>query len=338
MKFNEKETLILNSIQKGLPAVEDPFIYLSEISGIGVESVLDLLKRLKSENVIRNISGIFDGESLGYFLSLVAFKVPDEKIDLAGEIINSHPGISHNYLRKHDYNIWFTLAEENENFFYRTVDVLREKIGIESSLVLRNEKLLKIGVLFDLGGEKADDTVIGRVESSCEISGEISEKEKEAIVLLQKDLPVERDPFSVLLEKNNSSLSVEELMSYYRKFLDTGLMRRYAAVLMHRNAGYRANAMTAWKPGENFDPEVFITCRAISHLYLRTIHPGEWEYPLFAMIHAKTDDELHEIIKDLSWESGITDYISLESLKEFKKKKVHYFSPEFDEWKRLNYD
>lgn len=115
-------------------------------------------------------------------------------------------------------------------------------------------------------------------------------------------------------------------------------MRRYAAVLRHRSAGFTANAMTAWKTGEDFNDEAFRECGAISHLYYRTIYPGRWEHPLFAMIHAKSKDELDGIIKDLSQKSGITDYLSLESIREFKKKRVTYFSDEFNEWKRLNYD
>jgi len=337
MDFNEKEAIVLNTIQKGLPALDDPFIYLSELSSIPVESIMEFVIKLKEENVIRNISGIFDGESLGYFLSLVAFRVLEQNIDAAGEIINSHPGVSHNYLRGHEYNVWFTLAEESEEAFNKTVSVLKERVGAEDSLVLRNEKLFKIGVLFNMGKGTDNDTLF-KNGNSIEPAGELTEKEKEAIVLLQKDLPVEREPFLRLLRDNNSTLTVNELLDAYKKFLDSGVMRRYSAVLMHRNAGYRANAMTAWKIGINFDPEVFINCKAISHLYIRTIHPGKWEYPLFAMIHAKTEDELSGIIEGLSKESRIDDYITLKSLREFKKKRVHYFSTEFAEWKRKNYD
>jgi len=115
-------------------------------------------------------------------------------------------------------------------------------------------------------------------------------------------------------------------------------MRRYAAVLKHRSAGYTSNAMTAWKTDDNTDMGLFMKEKAISHLYYRTVYPGRWEHPLFAMIHAKSDEELNDILKRLSEKSGIKDYLSLSSLKEFKKKRVRYFSEEFKEWKRLNHD
>lgn len=338
MNFSEKETRILNILQRGLEPVEDPFIYLSEISGLPVSEILEIITDLKEKKVIRNISGIFDGETLGYSLSLVSFKVPQDKIERAGEVINSHPGVSHNYLRKHEYNIWFTLAEENEDFFHRTISAMKKKIGIDESLVLKNEKLLKIGVLFDMEDKKSNEEIASSSRTRPDSIQYLTEKEREAVVILQKDLPVVRDPYLKLLEEFGSDITVKELLAYFKNFLETGVMRRYAAVLMHRNAGFKANAMTAWKPGDNFSQEIFINCKSISHLYMRTIYPGKWEYPLFAMIHAKTEVELDNTIKNLSNKSGTDDYISLKSLREFKKKKVHYFSRDFEEWKRINYD
>jgi len=110
-------------------------------------------------------------------------------------------------------------------------------------------------------------------------------------------------------------------------------MRRYAAVLKHRSAGYTANAMTAWKAEDRTDLNIFMKEKAISHLYFRTLYPGRWEHPLFAMVHAKSDDELKNLIDGLSEKSGIKDYLVLYSLKEYKKKRVRYFSEEFKEWK-----
>jgi hypothetical protein len=96
--------------------------------------------------------------------------------------------------------------------------------------------------------------------------------------------------------------------------------------------------MTAWKIDEKFDEDIFKSCPDISHLYYRTTYPGRWEYPLFAMIHARTREELFSVIADLSHRSGIRDYLVLESLKEFKKSRVKYFSQDFINWKRINYD
>ena len=152
------------------------------------------------------------------------------------------------------------------------------------------------------------------------------------------DLPDMSRPFDLIAEKGRYILGAEELLEYFSRFVELGVMRRYAAVLRHRNAGFTANAMTAWRVDDDFDARVFTDCAAVSHLYLRTGYPGRWEHRLFAMMHAKSGEEIEKTIKELSDKSGIRDYISLESLREFKKRRVTYFSDEFKEWKRLNYD
>lgn len=338
MEFTEKEALVLNRVQKGIPGVSEPFLEIAEETGLTEDQVIETVSQLKENNVIRNISGIFEGKRLGYFMSLVAFEVPEERIDSAAAVISSHPGVSHNYLRNHRYNIWFTLAEESRDEFDKTVSILASKSGAADFLVLRNEKLLKIGVFLNIGeSEDSGDSAPSRGEDSPEF-GPLDEAAKEAVLLLQNDLPVEKRPFQKIAERGRLIRGEAELLSYFRKFLDAGIMRRYAAVLKHRSAGYSSNAMTAWRTGDGTDIELFINEKAISHLYYRTVYPGRWEHPLFAMIHARSDGELKDIIDRLSEKSGIKDYLALSSLREFKKKRVRYFSDEFNEWKRLNHD
>lgn len=337
MNFTGRESIILNTIQKGIPCVSEPFRAIGEDSGIAESTVIETISSLKEKKVIRNISGIFEGKRLGYSMSLVAFEVPDSSADEAGAIISSHPGVSHNYLRNHRYNIWFTLAEESQSDFNKTVTLLASKCGARDYLVLKNERLLKIGVFLNM--TDADDSPAagsGRKEMGDDVA--IDETAREAVLLLQNDLPLDSRPFSKLAERGKLIQTEDRLLLYLKRFLDAGIIRRYAAVLKHQNAGYRANAMTAWKSTESTDINLFLGNSAISHLYYRTIYPGRWEHPLFAMIHARSDDELKNIIDTLSAKSGINDYLSLSSLKEFKKSRVRYFSDEFNEWKRLNYD
>ncbi|HOP30394.1 MAG TPA: Lrp/AsnC family transcriptional regulator [Spirochaetota bacterium] len=338
MDFSRVETLVLNRVQVGIPCASEPFRVMADELSLKEDEVLETVAHLKEKKIIRNISGIFDGKKLGYYLSLVAFEVPEERADAAGAVISSHPGVSHNYLRNHRYNIWFTLAEECEDDFYKTVSVLAIKAGADDYLVLKNESLLKIGVFLNIGESEDVNHVTAPYGAEYASYLELDETAKDAVRLLQRDLPVEKQPFKKIAEEGKLIYSEEQVLSYYLAFLESGIMRRYAAVLKHRSAGFTANAMTAWKTDEVTDLELFINEKSVSHLYLRTVYPGRWEYPLFAMIHAKSQDELDGIIKELSEKSGITDFLALESLKEFKKKRVTYFSGEFKEWKRLNYD
>ncbi len=339
MEFKPEESVVLEILQKGIPPVAEPYKYIGESAGLDESTVLEIVRNLKDRKIIRNIAGIFEGKSLGYKLSLVSFKVKDENLEQAAAVINSHPGVSHNYLRKHDFNIWFTLAEESPEAFEKSLSVIFRKSGADDYLVLKNEKLFKIGVILDLGNSAVNNMPgINTSGKKNRLDSDFTESMKKSIFLLQQDLPVGKNPFAGLIECNNTDISVNELIDNFKMFLESGVMRRYAAVLRHREAGYTSNAMTAWKTGANFNPDIFSKNNAITHLYLRTIYPGKWEYPLFAMIHARSDDELKRIVNDLSEKSGIDDYLVLNSLREFKKTRVQYFSDEFTKWKRENYD
>lgn len=338
MNFTDKEALVLNRLQRGVPGVSEPFLAIAGDTGLTEDEVLEIVSRLKEEKVIRNISGIFEGKRLGYFLNLVAFEVPEDKVETAAAIISSHPGVSHNYLRNHRYNIWFTLAEENEGEFNKTISLLSGKSGAADHLVLKNEKLLKIGVFLNIGDSDESSGLSSGPKHENILFSALDQTAREAVLLLQNDLPVERHPFRKIAENSRIIHGEKELLVFFNDFLATGIMRRYSAVLKHRSAGYISNAMTTWKIDDNTDLDLFKKEKAISHLYLRTVYPGRWEYPLFAMIHAKTDNELENIINGLSEKSGIKDYQVLTSLREFKKRRVRYFSEEFKEWKRLNHD
>ncbi len=340
MEFTPVETAIMNRIQKDFPLVSDPLSALAEELSIPLKSFLDTVKDLKKRGIVRNIAGIFNADRLGFVTTLVAFSVDERDLSKAAEAINSHPGVSHNYQRDHRYNLWFTLAAESEAALERTVRILAVQSGAKDQIILRNEKLLKIGLLLSIGDEiqQGHGIAAAQGEGPLNVKISFSDDEKETIRLLQKDLPLEKDPFIILIDADNSHIGLEAFIACFQRLKLEGVIRRYAAVLRHREAGYLSNAMTVWKPRDGSDIErivkIFHDSHLISHLYLRTLHPGKWDYPLFAMIHARSDDQLNEMIDELSRKSGIEDYQVLRSLKEFKKERVVYFSPRFEEWER----
>lgn len=342
MKFSEQTSRILDRIQRHIPLVPEPFAALARELTIDEDIILGKIAQLKDNGLIRNISGIFNAEGIGYQTNLISFEVAAENIEQAARLISSHPGVSHNYLRSHQYNIWFTLSLEEETPYEETVAYLAEKAGARSYLILKNEKLLKIGLMLKFG-EKQDNAAreAAREAKKGINKRKITPEVREAIILLQHDLPIVTRPFQALIASSGSSLDEEKLLSQAVSFKEDRLMRRYTAVVRHRIAGFLSNAMTVWKPGdtpEDTVEKVFVREQAISHLYLRTIHPGKWEYPLFAMIHAHSDEELSGIVDRLSADSGITDYQILHSIQEFKKQRVQYFSSEFENWRNNHHD
>ena len=337
--FSSCEAKILNLIQRDFPLTERPFDAIGAMIGISGAEVLRIVADLKERSVVRNISGIFSGENLGYHLSLVALRVPSKRVEAAAAIINAHPGVSHNYLRDHAFNLWFTLAEEDEQTLQKSARVITEKCGAEDSLMLRNEKLLKIGFVLPIGDEAAGAVESAQKPLSCRDI--LAREDRDAVFLLQADLPLVERPFD-LLGETDLQWDGRRLIETGRRLLAAGVMRRYAAVLRHAQAGFTHNAMTAWKidTDDSFSERIrpFMDEGAVTHLYLRTLYPGKWEYPLFAMMHARSSEELESLLDSLTRRSGLYDRLVLRSLYEYKKKKVRYFSPAFKKWKRLHYD
>ncbi|MBP7605134.1 MAG: Lrp/AsnC family transcriptional regulator [Spirochaetes bacterium] len=344
-RFSRAEERIINRIQEDIPLAVDPFGRIADELSMPESELLETVARLKEKRIVRNISAIFNAHRLGYHSSLVAFSVAEGDVDGAVAVINAHPGVSHNYLRDHRYNIWFTLAVDASTSLEETASVLARLCRAADHLILRNEKLFKIGFMLRMGDDAQDDEDEDAAPVDAAVAlddGEyaLSDEERDAVLLLQTDLPITGRPFDEIVARAGSPMDAGRLVAIGDELKRKGIMRRYAAVLKHYNAGYGANAMTAWKIGPGRSEEevmpVFLSNKSISHLYRRTEHPGRWEHPLFAMIHARSDGELDGIIAALEERSGLSDYLVLKSLREFKKKRVTYFSPAFDEWKKEN--
>jgi DNA-binding Lrp family transcriptional regulator len=152
--------------------------------------------------------------------------------------------------------------------------------------------------------------------------------DKKILKLLQGDLPLESRPFQELAQVMN--ITEDDIISRVLNLREKGTIRRWGAVLRHRQAGFVANAMVAWKAGPEQVDEVgniMAGFREISHCYLREV-PNEFGYNMFTMIHARSSKELREFIEKVSKKTGITDYIIIKSIKEFKKASMVYIRGE----------
>ncbi len=323
----EKEFLTL--IQKRFPITKRPFAELADALGSGEEEVLALYKRLKEEKVIRQTSAIFDTKSLGYRSSLVAFDVPD--IDKAAAVVNAHPGVSHNYERDHDFNLWFTLAvaPDSRLGLEKSVEILAQEAGARRFVILPTKKMFKISVQLDVKGDRAKKERLARVEKEPMALEPIHYA---MIQGLQKDIEPTLELFTPLAE--SLGVGIDTLASEAERMQKAGIMRRFAAILYHRKAGFTANAMVVWKVPEDRAEaigETVAAYSAVSHCYLRPVYP-EWPYPLFSMVHGKSKEAVEGIVEEMAQEIGIDEYAYLYSTREFKKVRIQYFSPEFAKW------
>ncbi len=339
-RFTEKEAKVLDRLQRDFPGGTRPFNAMALDLAMDEHDLLDVIRDLKERRVIRNISGIFNPESLGYVSSLIAFSVGSSSVESAASFINAHPGVSHNYLRDHHFNIWFTLSAADRERLDAYASILAHRAEASEFLVLPVEKMYKIGVHFTVNTDGSGSSNNGHeAPSPANAAAEherVSDDEIEAVRILQADCPIDPNPFARLVEREGSYLDADNVARIGSELRKKGVLRRYSAVLRHREIGFKANAMTAWRPdiSRPLDETVgaFRESRSVSHLYLRRARRGSWDHPLFAMVHARSQEELSEIVVTLSRITGIDDYMVLPTLREFKKERVIYFSRSFEEW------
>lgn len=327
---------LLSLIQNEFPLTARPYAAFAQRLGVDEETVLERITAHRENGKIRQISAIFDTRALGYTSSLVAARVDPSRQDDAAAVFSAHPGVSHNYLREHEFNIWFTVAVPPDSTLglSDTITLLGDLAGVESIRPLPTLKLHKIGVDLDVKGDRAANAKKARVapELPTPAAEALTDRDRDAIRALQIDLPATSRPFLELAE--GFGFDEAELIERGINFMRTGQMRRFAAVLAHRKAGFVFNGMGVWKVPEERISEVgsiMGSYAGVSHCYQRPTYP-DWPYNLFSMTHGRTKAECEDVLSAISAETGLTDYIVLYSIKEYKKVRVSYFTPEIYEW------
>jgi siroheme decarboxylase len=317
---------LLNEIQWVFPLVDRPYLEIAKRYDISEEDVMHRIAVMKEVGIIRQINAIFDTRRLGYKSVLIAFAVRPDKLDYVAEKVNEHPGVSHNYERNHEYNMWFTLAVPPGSDMKRDLDRMASFEGVIKHRVLPTLKLYKIGVRLDMVNKDPDKPKsMDTVKQLNPKKVQISERDKKFIRELQKDLAVVPEPFKYLAD--NLETTTAQLFAKATEYENTGIMRRFAAILRHREAGFVANGMVVWHVPENKIDEVGFRLAAfsqVSHCYRRPVYP-DWRFNLFSMVHARTLQAAEKIAAEMSGTVGIRDYEILFSSREFKKERVKYF-------------
>lgn len=140
---------LLNIMQNRLPIDKRPFLIIATELGVAEEEVIDRIKSLKKKGYIRRIGGIFNSKSLGYHSILCAAIVPSERIEQVAQYINSFEEITHNYIREHQYNMWFTIIAPSNKRIEEIIETIKRDTEIEDILKLPSVKLFKIKASFD---------------------------------------------------------------------------------------------------------------------------------------------------------------------------------------------
>jgi DNA-binding Lrp family transcriptional regulator len=337
--LDDLDRRLLNLMQGSFPIAPRPYQHVAGAAGLAEEEVLARVRRLLDERIIRQVTPIFDTRALGYSSMLVAAKVDPENPWRSANVINAHPGVSHNYLRNHEFNIWFTIATEPGSplGLEGTLDVLGKLAGAESIRQLPTLKLFKIRM--DLEMEAGTEALAKAAETAEPAETEpqpYDEFDRAVIRATQGDLPVISEPFGPAA--GELGISQEQLLAHLQAMQERKLLRRVAAILFHRRAGFSANGMGVWKVPEDQIMEIgprMAAYRGISHCYQRPTYQ-DWPYSVFTMAHGRSKEECDAILDSIAEGTGIHERSTLYSSTEFKKIRLLYFTDDYRNWEREN--
>jgi siroheme decarboxylase len=334
---------VMNLLQSRFPLVAEPFATLAGEAELGVDELMARTQRLLDERIIREITPIFDTRALGYSSMLVAAKVDASHPHRAATIINSHPGVSHNYLRTHEFNLWFTIATppDSELGLEGTLGVLQRLTGAESIRQLPTLTLFKINMNLEM--EQGTDALAAAVEAAPprELEPQPYDDGDVAVIrALQGPMPVTDRPYDAAA--GEVGMTTDAFLDHLRGMVDRKLLRRVAAILYHRRAGFSANGMGVWRVPEDEVFEVgsrMAAVRGISHCYQRPTYP-DWPYSVFTMAHGRSKEECDAILDSIADEHDLhgPDRAVLYSSTEFKKIRLHYFTEDYSRWEAEHAD
>jgi DNA-binding Lrp family transcriptional regulator len=336
--LDEFDKKLLDTMQGSFRIVPRPYAEVATTLGVAEDVVLSRVAELIEQRIIRQVTPIFDTRALGYQSMLVAAKVDAEHPWRPAKIVNAHPGVSHNYLRNHEFNMWFTVATEPDSplGLDGTLEVLKQQTGAESVRQLPTLKLFKIRMDLEMSGDTETLAKAAQVVEPVDIEPQpYDELDKAVIRATQGDLPVVSEPYADAARE--LGMSVDALVDHLEAMVERGLLRRVAAILFHRRAGFSANGMGVWKVPEDQVLEAgrrMAAFRGISHCYERPTY-ADWPYQLFTMAHGRSKEECDAILDAVRDEVGcIEDRATLYSSTEFKKVRLLYFTDDFKRWER----
>jgi DNA-binding Lrp family transcriptional regulator len=335
--LSELDKRLLNLMQGQFPITERPYAEVAAAASMTEREAINRVQELIDERIIRQVTPIFDTRALGYSSMLVAAKVDPENPWRAAGVINEHPGVSHNYLRNHEFNIWFTIATAPDSALglEGTLEVLGREAGAESIRQLPTLKLFKIRMDLEMEGDTEALAKAVDVAPPAETEPQPYDDDDVAVIrALQGDLPVIEEPYAPAAAV--LGMPQAQFLERLRQMQERKLLRRVAAILFHRRAGFSANGMGVWKVPQKRILELgprMAAFRGISHCYQRPTYP-DWPYSIFTMAHGRSKQECDAILESIAEHTGISERATLYSSTEFKKIRLLYFTEEHRDWER----
>ncbi len=308
MRLDATDRRVLAALQDSFPVCRRPYAEVARRARISEKRLLHRIAGYKAQGIVRRIGPRWDARACGLDTVLVAVSVPRLKVRAAAARIGALAGVTHNYLRRHPLNVWFTLASASPAERRRRLGELRRLIRPRRMLVLPATRLFKLGVVFDLGvrGGKGGEISRGPIPAPRPAGGA---RPRAALGRIPNDLPLVSAPFP------------PGTVGAVRACLASGRMRRFGAVLDGRALGLGYHALVAWKvPGVwvGVAGRALASFEAVSHCYARRTAPS-WPYALYTMVHARDRRQASRVLREMSAAAKDSGRAILETVRTLKR-------------------
>ncbi len=320
LRLTKLQKQLCTVLQDGLPICKRPFDDIARFMGITEQTVLQQTTKLKKMGVIRRLDALINYRTLGLSSTLVAAHIPQESLPEVTAAVNSLENVSHNYLRTHYYNLWFTLQTGSPEEANIALANLSARFGLDfHSLPI--EHIFKLDVRFD--PDNLNELLDSTPQPPTREIVRLSDSEKLILAKLQNDLQVIPRPFDFLCSKDQT---IEDILRILTKLIDKGVIRRIAAVVDHHKLGFVANVLFVAKVSPDRIVEAgnaLARFGIVSHCYQRRGFEN-WPYNLFAMMHSRSMGEIQRIIDKFTQSQKIDSFELLPTAAELKKQPLKY--------------
>ncbi len=299
---------LCNELQNCIPVTKRPFQKIADKLQTSEKQILRQIRELKKKGVIRRFGPVINYRALGQQSTLAAAHIEKRKITAVVKAVNALDGVSHNYLREHYYNLWFTLRADSQSQIKKILDKLQRRFKTDfHSLPMVTQ--FKLDVRFDAESE-GRKLLRGPLRKLTEKRIKLSDVETRVLLGLQQNFKLTSQPFYYLC---TDELTIEKILSTINGLLKRKVLRRISAVIDYRKIGFRANTLFACRLSKTQIKKIggaLARLAIVSHCYSRKGFVG-FDYNLFAMMHSDSLDRIDRIVQDFSGKEKIKEFVLL---------------------------
>jgi len=323
LHLTDLQKQLCDILQQDLPLCSDPFAEIAQRLNTSAETVISQTNHLLKTGLIRRIGPVINQRSLGRTTTLVAAHIEAEILDEVIDTVNQLPGVTHNYLRGHHYNLWFTLTCVN----MQKVRQILKNLASRFQTTFHNlpaGRIFKLNVTFNTDSRQRTPSQTAP-KLPLTKTARLTKNEKTILEKLTYNIAISASPFALL---SDTTFSEQKILTVLNQLKQKGVIRRIAAILDHRRLGFTANVLLVC----SIDKQELVKTAAelaclptVTHCYERETFPG-WPYNLYAMMHDKNISQIRRRIRDFCRTENITSFQLLPTIAELKKQPVKYQS------------